>query len=76
MGGEKIAVDLHNGKGVGSPPHGRGKEYRKAGQFNKGGITPAWAGKRDGQDTPGTVAGDHPRMGGEKQHCQARLRLL
>ena len=45
MGGEKPGLRGYDGKVVGSPPHGRGKEEVKALlHFNRG-ITPAWAGK-------------------------------
>ena len=66
MGGEKMSL-LGNGlSSMGSPPHGRGKVSSSSGLPMKWGITPAWAGKSDHGLFVRTLAGDHPRMGGEK----------
>ena len=46
MGGEKVvSVDFLSPL-AGSPPHGRGKADNPPTTEKKGGITPAWAGKR------------------------------
>ena len=66
MGGEKLPSWRDIRGCWGSPPHGRGKVYAssKTGYF--GGITPAWAGKRDVGWPLRDINKDHPRMGGEK----------
>ena len=46
MGGEKGLLPGTGCKGLGSPPHGRGKERFKLALNIQKGITPAWAGKR------------------------------
>ena len=75
MGGEKDRIDTDFGKGIGSPPHGRGKaDYIPAGWFSAG-ITPAWAGKSPQCKREKPAPQDHPRMGGEKfgavvRHCR------
>ena len=50
----------------GSPPRMRGKALRRCTQCRRGGITPAYAGKRCTQSLSGMPAGDHPRVCGEK----------
>lgn len=45
VGGEKRARVLHRPDIVGSPPHGRGKDFMFCGQHLEIRITPAWAGK-------------------------------
>ncbi|ATL89969.1 hypothetical protein CRH10_06510 [Faecalibacterium prausnitzii] len=37
------------------------------------GITPAWAGKRKKRGSPGNLAKDHPRIGGEKFGAYAKI---
>ena len=46
MGGEKVRNAHPEGRFLGSPPHGRGKETRGKGGAAPFRITPAWAGKR------------------------------
>ena len=46
MGGEKTVSSCRFILGQGSPPHGRGKADNPPTTEKKGGITPAWAGKR------------------------------
>ena len=50
----------------GSPPLARGKVYIKRFTFLAIGITPACAGKRDGQGKHRRRRWDHPRLRGEK----------
>ena len=45
MGGEKLALQQLHFLGVGSPPHGRGKDTQFPVKVAQDGITPAWAGK-------------------------------
>ena len=66
MGGEKNTDSITHINENGSPPRGRGKDRGPVALADDNRITPAWAGKRDWQDTPGAVAWDHPRVGGEK----------
>ena len=67
VGGEKLFCSPGGKKHSGSPPRGRGKAKQKAGRPPDRRITPAWAGKSaSGHATP-QRAGDHPRVGGEKQ---------
>ena len=66
MGGEKLTPCGKANCGPGSPPRGRGKEFRVKTRFAHDGITPAWAGKSQ-VTAPGTFfRPDHPRVGGEK----------
>ena len=46
MGGEKQHQPQGQEQQRGSPPHGRGKAGRSSCSSSRGGITPAWAGKR------------------------------
>ena len=66
IGGEKRARVLHRPDIVGSPPHGRGKVHPDGPEKGSGGITPAWAGKRQTRAVHGRRDKDHPRVGGEK----------
>ena len=66
MGGEKPNRILWNNFKKGSPPHGRGKVCDIFNCLVCFGITPAWAGKRCVLYLAHDLAGDHPRMGGEK----------
>ena len=50
----------------GSPPRGRGKVELSVCQCFGAGITPAWAGKRQGGLPAVRKNRDHPRVGGEK----------
>ena len=66
MGGEKSISAPSACPGTGSPPHGRGKVHAPGMYHDLIGITPAWAGKRQGCRLPESCCWDHPRMGGEK----------
>ena len=66
MGGEKSLLLAWSRRLLGSPPHGRGKGRVQPGSGPDGGITPAWAGKSNGQIVLDFRPQDHPRMGGEK----------
>ena len=66
VGGEKpirAYVKIWN---EGSPPRGRGKDLCGAVGQVQGGITPAWAGKREPYNRRSAAPWDHPRVGGEK----------
>ena len=65
MRGEDVAIKAGEGIDPGSPPHARGRPQYLSKSAGRLGITPACAGKTDG-DREGTRRnGDHPRMRGE-----------
>ena len=66
VGGEKDQRSLSVRWHLGSPPRGRGKVRYYDFDPNNHGITPAWAGKSPREDFTTSDAGDHPRVGGEK----------
>ena len=66
VGGEKHLQKPFYFHQEGSPPRGRGKVHRTRQTILRSRITPAWAGKRDGQHGPRYDYQDHPRVGGEK----------
>ena len=74
MGGEKCNLGVLHLHGIGSPPHGRGKDQPIDDAGFQKGITPAWAGKRCPHSLPRHFWRDHPRMGGEKA-SMTRLKL-
>ena len=76
IGGEKRARVLHRPDIVGSPPHGRGKVHPDGPEKGSGGITPAWAGKRQTRAVHGRRDKDHPRVGGEKIADGDNLRVV
>ena len=51
---------------TGSPPHTRGKDQLGRRLGVRGGITPAYAGKRAAAGNGRACVGDHPRIRGEK----------
>ena len=67
VGGEKLERPQLSWLPRGSPPRGRGKVPGSASGHPAPRITPAWAGKSSGSDGVRKSAGDHPRVGGEKQ---------
>ena len=73
MGGEKGRDRGARLPRLGSPPRGRGKDAFKLAGLIVEGITPAWAGKSvvDADDV--LLAGDHPRVGGEKLHGRVHI---
>ena len=66
MGGEKFVYKNKTADQVGSPPHGRGKEFQLLYIELDTRITPAWAGKSFVLRLWCVATQDHPRMGGEK----------
>ena len=66
MCGEKVIISSIVAVIQGSPPHVRGKGLHILAHGLDVGITPACAGKRQGQVVPGFAFEDHPRMCGEK----------
>ena len=72
MGGEKRIYDTFSNLLLGSPPHGRGKGSPARSSAPPRGITPAWAGKSLFYYQPIDDAGDHPRVGGEKDYTVYR----
>lgn len=76
MGGEKLRHKGQIDPGVGSPPHGRGKEQGAGGRMAAHGITPAWAGKSGTIATVKKPRRDHPRVGGEKLYRQFQFFAL
>ena len=69
--GEKLYVFPSADSATGSPPRMRGKALAPAGLYGLTGITPAYAGKRDGFVVRFLVVRDHPRVCGEKQRTLA-----
>ena len=67
--GEKYTSSCSQAPAVGSPPRMRGKVSAGATLPRLGGITPAYAGKRDPQTGSHAHAQDHPRVCGEKSSC-------
>ena len=68
VGGEKFSTVFVGFLLPGSPPRGRGKAYRLLAETPGTRITPAWAGKSQQAPDVFRLAGDHPRVGGEKQN--------
>ena len=64
--GEKVYRALSPDFHQGSPPHMRGTDSRVEGCPPQNGITPAYAGKRNGQSKTRQTTWDHPRICGEK----------
>ena len=69
--GEKDDVEIGGDFSVGSPPRMRGKGVPKQRCPYRCGITPAYAGKRQGRSGRTRPTGDHPRVCGEKSYCPA-----
>ena len=69
VGGEKQMQEQAGKYWVGSPPRGRGKAIKDAGERQAARITPAWAGKSTTSGHETTLPRDHPRVGGEKLAC-------
>ena len=59
---------------MGSPPHRRGKGFKRDFSLLTTRITPAQAGKRLSEKTPAAAPWNHPRVGGEKIRCPTRTR--
>ena len=68
VGGEKCQWAPITSRRLGSPPRGRGKVSSKVEETIWRRITPAWAGKSRQLLPQDRSYGDHPRVGGEKQH--------
>ena len=68
--GEKVVAGSRDANHKGSPPHTRGKAADLGKKLADKGITPAHAGKSDGEDIFTGCKGDHPRTRGEKIHLQ------
>ena len=64
--GEKVTLVRLSASVQGSPPRMRGKEERLCAGEGKGGITPAYAGKRRSASPDSWNWRDHPRVCGEK----------
>ena len=64
--GEKFCPRLLIAKGLGSPPHMRGKASKAGEQSHSIGITPAYAGKSQPGLRRKRMKWDHPRICGEK----------
>ena len=74
VGGEKQMQEQAGKYWVGSPPRGRGKAIKDAGERQAARITPAWAGKSTTSGHETTLPRDHPRVGGEKRDGAAHAR--
>ena len=68
MCGEKTFASLLELIAGGSPPHVRGKEGKASRAPFRGGITPAYAGKRRIPGPAAFLRRDHPRVCGEKSN--------
>ena len=64
--GEKSPICLDSLPLVGSPPRMRGKAVIPVPEVQKGGITPAYAGKSSAPPSRKPSNGDHPRVCGKK----------
>ena len=64
--GEKIMERQRPDRKGGSPPRMRGKDLRDLVKMPFVRITPAYAGKRAGDESALATPGDHPRVCGEK----------
>ena len=73
VGGEKSRLRSRKIRKWGSPPRRRGKGAEKISRRKSSRITPAWAGKSGKLYRRHMGAQDHPRVGGEKSHCQGML---
>ena len=72
--GEKQSRQRCRMSRTGSPPRMRGKEMEDVPARQRGGITPACAGKRHQAGNPHHAAEDHPRVCGEKSgFCQRSI---
>ena len=74
VGGEKADTDTQTYHQLESPPRRRGKGLLGGGLAGLGGITPAWAGKSQGDRADRGAEQDHPRTGGEKKCDQQQSR--
>ena len=66
VGGEEAMILPTSKRAPGLPPRGRGRDRGRGLQNQRGGITPAWAGKRRGSRRSRCRARDYPRVGGEE----------
>ena len=66
--GEKLVQFVHFRCPKGSPPRVRGKDPDAERGCERGGITPACAGKRSARSAACLAGKDHPRVCGEKLH--------
>ena len=71
--GEKLRSCYVRQSVYGSPPHTRGKVFRRCACFKLDGFTPAYAGKRRRWTPSRTQPRVHPRIRGEKQRICYRL---
>ena len=73
MCGEKSGRMLRLSRSLGSPPRVRGKDEVKTPNGTHKGITPACAGKREGDGNGESRKRDHPRVCGEKSAIIAAI---
>ena len=74
VGGEKMLARVHTSTSRGSPSHRRGKVFLTDLVRVVVGITPAQAGKSQGDRADRGAEQDHPRTGGEKKCDQQQSR--
>ena len=65
MRGKDLPATGRRLRGLGSPPHARGRLQKRFSYEFRNGITPACAGKTSGPPTRSLRRRDHPRMRGE-----------
>ena len=70
--GEKREPGAFTGCRFGSPPRMRGKGKKGGSRGNPARITPAYAGKSGDAYKYDVLAGDHPRVCGEKQSAAGK----
>ena len=66
MGGEEVRFGVEVATVAGLPPRGRGRALMRASRVRMHRITPAWAGKSDGNHDFVLSSWDYPRVGGEE----------
>ena len=74
--GEKSPFSLFRPPHLGSPPRMRGKACGLFQLVESPGITPAYAGKREGPKNAQSKVGDHPRVCGEKEICRKTQNIV
>ncbi len=69
--GEQLTAAASNSSMAGSPPRARGTAHQPGADRAGGGITPACAGNRGGDERGHGVPPDHPRVRGEQAIAEA-----
>ena len=75
VGGEEVPLASLTIFKEGLPPRGRGRGHLAQDFSSLPGITPAWAGKREGIKIIGVKSWDYPRVGGEETINHTNLKV-